>query len=85
MMEINHEIHEKHEMAKTGEIVLFDRVLVILERAFYLVFENRLEILSPVGRESADNEKLFLILLCQINWLYRRQGFVYNKSLFYIG
>jgi hypothetical protein len=125
-MEINHEIHEKHEMAKTGEIVLFDRVLVILERArinvvrsvnsnmvtaywligreivhavqggeeraeygkqvveelsrrlsekfgkgfsaptlwnfrqFYLVFENRLEILSPVGRESADNEKLFL-------------------------
>jgi len=60
-MEIDHEIHEKHEMAKTGEIVLFDRVLVILERAFYLVFENRLEILSPVGRESADNEKLFLM------------------------
>ena len=29
-------------------------------RQFYLVFENRLEILSPVGRESADNEKLFL-------------------------
>jgi predicted nuclease of restriction endonuclease-like (RecB) superfamily len=29
-------------------------------RQFYLVFESRLEILSPSGRESADHEKLFL-------------------------
>ena len=32
-----------------------------------------------------QHKHITLILLCQINWLYRRQGFVYNKSLFYIG